>query len=130
MSRQISRRSFVGTAAAALPALAWPSSLEALQSGRRPDPWAQADAIVRRIRVPRFPSREFPITKFGAVGDGKAMCTDAVHKAIAACRAAGGGKVVVPAGRFLTGAIRLQSSVNLHLAKSATLAFSQDARDY
>jgi hypothetical protein len=41
-----------------------------------------------------------------AVGDGAALCTDAIRKAIAACRAAGGGRVVVPAGRFLTGAIR------------------------
>ena len=130
MSRQISRRTFVSIAAAALPALAWPSSLEALQRGGRPNPWAGADAIVRRIRVPRFPSREFPITKFGAVGDGVALCTDAIHKAIAACQAAGGGHVVVPAGRFLTAAIRLQSGVDLHVAKGATLAFSREARDY
>jgi len=138
MSRQISRRTFVRTAAAALPALTWlplsevegASPLAALQGGRRPDPWARADAIVRRIRVPKFASREFAITKFGAVGDGQAMCTDAIHKAIAACRSAGGGHVVVPAGRFLTGAIRLQSGVNLHLAKNATLAFSGDALHY
>jgi polygalacturonase len=138
MSGQISRRTFVKTSAAALPALAWPvlsevegaSLIEALQSTRGADPWARADAIVRRIRVPRFPSREFPITKFGAVGDGSAMCTDAIDKAIAACRAAGGGHVVVPAGRFITGAIRLQSGVDLHLVENATLAFSRDARDY
>jgi polygalacturonase len=106
------------------------AALPALQSLTTPDPWTRADAIVRTIRAPRFPSREFPITTFGAVGDGAAKCTEAIHKAIAACRAAGGGHVIVPAGRFLTGAIRLQSGVDLHLNTGATLAFSGDARDY
>src|SRR6185503_11849941 len=128
--QHISRRRFVGGLAAALPALAWPASLDALQRAAVPDPWARADAIVRAIRPPRFPGREFPITKFGAVDDGKTKCTDAIHQAIAACRAAGGGHVVVPAGRFLTGAIRLQSGVDLHLTKGGTLAFSGEARDY
>ena len=40
----------------------------------------------------------------GAVGDGEKDCTAAFRSAIAACAAAGGGRVVVPAGRFLTGA--------------------------
>jgi polygalacturonase len=136
MRQTISRRAFVAAAAAALPSLALPdlalpSSLDALQRAvAGANPWLRADAIVRAIRVPRFPSREFPITKYGAVGDGAASCTDAIRKAISACRAAGGGRVVVPAGRFLTGAIRLESGVNLHLTRNATLAFSRDAKDY
>ena len=44
-----------------------------------------------------------------------ADCTDAIRAAIAACSAAGGGRVVVPAGRFLTGAVHLKSNVNLHV---------------
>jgi polygalacturonase len=36
----------------------------------------------------------------------------------------------VPPGRFLTGAIRLRSRVELHLKRGATLAFSTDPRDY
>ena len=123
MSGMISRRAFVAGAAAAFPGLA-------LLQRPAADPWARADAIVRGIRIPRFPSRDFPITKYGAVGDGAASCTEAIHKAVAACRAAGGGRVVVPAGRFLTGAIRLESGVNLHLTRNATLAFSRDAKDY
>ena len=42
-------------------------------------------------------------------------CTAAIRAAIAACSAAGGGRVVVPAGRFLTGAVHLASNVNLHV---------------
>ena len=45
-------------------------------------------------------------------------------------RAAGGGRVVVPAGTFLTGAIHLKSSVNLHLSAGATLRFSRNPQDY
>ncbi len=50
-------------------------------------------------------------------------CSTAIRAAIDACHAAGGGRVVVPPGRFLTGAIRLRSNVNLHVSEGATLAF-------
>jgi polygalacturonase len=92
--------------------------------------WARAEEIVRGITVPTFPAREFDITTFGAIGDGQASCTDAIRKAIVACRAAGGGHVVVPDGRFLTGPVRLESGVDLHLADKATLAFTQDPGEY
>lgn len=124
---KMTRRDLLQYAVAAAPALAFASRLEAWP---RADPWERAADIVRRIVVPTFPSREFAITKFGAVGDGKTSCTDAIQKAIAACAAAGGGRVIVPNGRFLTGAIRLQSRVNLHLADKATLAFTNDLRQY
>ena len=52
-----------------------------------------------------FPDREFPITKYGAKSDGKTLCTKAFQKAMAACNKAGGGYVVVPQGKWLTGAI-------------------------
>src|SRR5262245_5629114 len=62
--------------------------------------WAQMPAILKRIVPPKFPAREFDITKYGAVGDGTADCTKAFADAIAACNKAGGGRVVVPAGKF------------------------------
>src|SRR5204862_1698394 len=43
---------------------------------------------------------------------------------------AGGGRVVVPAGTFLTGAVHLRSNVNLYLAEGATLKFSTDPEKY
>ena len=94
------------------------------------DAWAQVPQILRRIKPPAFPKRDFAITKFGAVGDGKTDCTAAIRNAIEACAKAGGGRVVVPAGTFLTGAIHLKSNVNLHVSEGATLKFSQDPKDY
>src|SRR2546429_8094247 len=94
------------------------------------DPWSQASQILARIKAPVFSARDFPITKFGAVANGKADCTEAFAKAIDACNKAGGGRVVVPAGEFLTGAIHLKSNVNLNLAKNATIKFSQDPEKY
>jgi polygalacturonase len=91
--------------------------------------WAQVPEILLRIQAPVFPARDFVITKYGAVADGKTDCTEAIRKAIDAC-AKSGGRVVIPAGDYLTGPIHLQSGVNLHLATNATLKFSTDPKAY
>jgi unsaturated rhamnogalacturonyl hydrolase len=88
--------------------------------------WEAVPGILARIRAPQFPARDFPITDFGAKGDGTTDCTGAITQAIAACHAAGGGRVVVAGGTFLTGAVHLLSNVNLHIAEGATLRFSPD----
>jgi polygalacturonase len=88
--------------------------------------WEMVPGILARIKAPVFPDRDFPITSYGAVGDGTRDCTDAFRQAIDACVAAGGGRVVVPAGRFLTGAIHLRSNVNLHVVREGTILFSTD----
>src|SRR5437867_3458222 len=85
-------------------------------SGKPGELWREADAIARRIVPPRFPSRVFDITRFGARPDGTTDSSAALRDAIARCHAAGGGQVLVPAGRFLTGPVVLRSNVNLHLA--------------
>lgn len=90
--------------------------------------WGDVDAILARIVAPTFPDRDFPITAHGAKPG--ADCTDAIHAAIAAAHAAGGGRVVVPAGEWLTGAIRLQSNVNLHVSEGATLRWTFDLTKY
>jgi unsaturated rhamnogalacturonyl hydrolase len=92
--------------------------------------WNQVPKILKRIVAPEFPRRDFVITDFGAVADGKTDCTEAIASAISACAEKGGGRVVLPAGEFLTGAIHLQSNVNLHLEKNATLKFSTDPKAY
>lgn len=82
------------------------------------------------ITVPEFPKRDFVVTEFGAVAGGATKITDAIRQAVAACHAAGGGRVVIPKGEWITGAVHLRSHVNLHLAEGAVLRFSDDPNDY
>jgi polygalacturonase len=89
-----------------------------------------AAAMMKRIQSPVFPRREFAITEYGAVNDGEKLSSLAIANAIKACSQAGGGSVVVPKGRFLTGAVHLESNVNLHLEDGATLAFTNDLKAY
>ena len=95
-----------------------------------PGAWDQVDPILARIRAPIFPKRDFEITRYGAAGDGAKDSTDAIARAITACHGAGGGRVVVPAGVFLTGPVRLQTNVDLHVASGATLRFVRDPKRY
>jgi polygalacturonase len=92
--------------------------------------WAHVPEILARIKAPVFPARDFPITKYGAVADGTTDCTSAFASAIAACQAAGGGRVVVPPGVFLSGAIHLKSRVNLHVGEGATIRFTTNTAAY
>ena len=92
--------------------------------------WATVPEIMKNIVKPVFPDSDFIITNYGAVGDGITDCTNAFKDAISACNQAGGGRVVVPEGTFLTGAIHLQSNVNLYVSKNALIRFSQDYSDY
>jgi polygalacturonase len=94
------------------------------------DPWKQVPMILARIKPPKFPNRDFSIVKYGAVADGKTDCTEAIGKAIDACSKAGGGRVLVPRGGFLTGAVHLKSNVNLHIENGAVLKFSTDTKKY
>jgi len=94
------------------------------------DAWAQVPGILKRIKRPVFPKRDFHLSRYGASGDGQADCSNAFRDAIAACSKAGGGRVVVPVGSFLTGAIHLQNNVNLHVSSGATIKFQQDPKRY
>jgi polygalacturonase len=107
--------------------LALPLAIPAFGADEQPD--EQAD-ILNRIQPPKFPERDFDITKFGAVAGGTKDSTEGIAKAIGACAEAGGGRVVVPQGVFLTGAIHLKSGVNLHVSEGATLLFSRDPKQY
>lgn len=102
----------------------------ALTQTVHPDAWAQVPQILRRIKPPVFPKRDFDISEFDATEGGLVDCTEAFRKAIAACAKAGGGRVVVPKGIWLTGAIHLKSNVNLHVSEGATVKFSRDTKSY
>jgi len=80
--------------------------------------------------LPVIPARKFVITDFGGFGDGKQSNTETFRKAIAACAAAGGGQVIVPAGTFLTGPFELTSKLALVLEKGAVIRASEKFGDY
>lgn len=83
------------------------------------------------ISVPDFSaSQRFPITDFGAAQGDQQKTSAAIAQAITAANAAGGGVVVVPEGVWPTAKIHLKSNVNLHVAKGATLLFSERPEDY
>ncbi|MCD8293092.1 MAG: glycoside hydrolase family 28 protein [Prevotellaceae bacterium] len=77
-----------------------------------------------------FPARDFSIADYGAVEGGVVVNTEAIAKAISACNQAGGGRVVVPAGEWLTGSVHLMSRVNLYLSEGAVLRFTDNPEDY
>jgi polygalacturonase len=90
-------------------------------------------ALPARAQAPAEPGSEstvFDLRHFGGVGDGQTMNTAPFARAVAACEKAGGGTVLVPAGRYLTGAIELKSHVRLCLDDGATLLASQRPDDY
>ena len=67
------------------------------------------------VQLPVFLDYTRSITEFGAVADGITLNTEAFDKAIKAVAEKGGGKVIVPAGLWLTGPIVLQSNIHLYL---------------
>ena len=81
---------------------------------------ASAQAAGRRVLA----------SEAGAVADGKTLNTQAIQKAIDQLAGSGGGTLVVPAGRFLSGAVFLKPGVNLHLEKDGVLLGSTNIDDY
>lgn len=92
--------------------------------------WKTVPDILKQIVEPVFPDKDFAVTEYGAKGDGDTDCTTAFKEAVEACNQAGGGRVVVPEGVFLTGAIHLKSNVNLYLDRGAVVSFFTNQADY
>ena len=90
--------------------------------------WQDVEKILAKIHAPQFPDKDFGIADFGAKPGDDASA--AISSAINACHDAGGGRVIIPAGEWTTGAIHLLSNVNLHVSEGATLKFSTDPKDY
>ena len=90
------RRGFIRGAGAVALALPFIQTARADVDSR--EAWQRAADIARNVKPPTFPDRVFDIRNSGAVADGKTLATRRIAKAIDACAAAGGGRVLVPAG--------------------------------
>ena len=67
------------------------------------------------------PPDTYNVRAYGAKGDSATLDTDAINRAIAAAASAGGGTVLVPAGRYRSYSIRLRSHVALYLDQGAVI---------
>lgn len=88
------------------------------------------DHVLKQIKAPKFPDREFNVIHYGADNKGIELSTNAIQSAIDDAHRLKGGRVLIPEGTFLTGALELKSNVELHLHENAYVSFSQDTRDY
>jgi len=109
---------------------AWSATEAAASWGGDPIAPIQAPFPMPQLTRPLFPARVVDIREHGAVADGVTKNTAAFAAAIRACAEAGGGRVLVPAGRWLTGPVHLRSNIDLHLAEGAVLVFSDRPEDY
>ncbi len=75
-------------------------------------------------------AKDYNVVSKGAIADGKTLNTAAIQAAIDQAYSDGGGRVVVPAGRFLSGSVVLKSGVEFHLEKNAVLLGSTHPEDY
>jgi len=88
------------------------------------------DAPSIEIHQPYLAERTCTITGYGASGNDPMLNTEAFERAIAYCAEAGGGTVIVPAGLWKTGPIRLRSGVRLHLEHGALITFDNEPALY
>lgn len=70
------------------------------------------------------------VLDYGARGDSVTMNTSSLQAVIDRCSADGGGRVVFPPGKYLTGSLLLKDDVELHVMKGATIYGSADSADY
>ncbi len=98
------RRDFLRLSGAGIAGAAWQSGSTQAQSN-----------------LPSPNSGAHDVRAFGAVGDGKTIDSPAINRAIEAAVAAGGGRVLFPAGTYLCYSIHLKSKVGLYLEQGATI---------
>ena len=82
------------------------------------------------VKVPVFKNNKVSVEKFGGVGDGITLNTNAFAKSMDALAAKGGGTLIVPKGIWFTGPIVFRSNINMHLEKGAVILFSPDFNLY
>jgi len=92
-----------------------------------PDP---VGFLMPQVQEPQIPTHTARITDFGAVSGGQVLCTAAISTGIDALTAQGGGKLIIPAGLWLTGPIVLRSDIELVVEQGALVQFTKDTKQY
>lgn len=82
------------------------------------------------VLVGCYNSKDKRITSYGAVADGITNNAVFIQKAIDGISEAGGGRLIVPPGNFMTGTLYLKSGVDFHLEQGATLLGPHNTDDY
>ncbi|MGM9971362.1 MAG: glycoside hydrolase family 28 protein [Anaeroplasmataceae bacterium] len=82
------------------------------------------------VNLPSFKDQSFNIVDFGAKEGGSENVAKAINEAIIKCNEAGGGKVIIPTGLWLTGPIEFKSDVCLFLEDGAYVIFSKSSEEY
>jgi len=72
----------------------------------------------------------YDIGEFGAQPDGRTLCTEAIQRAVDRCAEAGGGTVLIPPGRWLTGTVYLANHVTIRLENGCTVLGTTDKSQY
>jgi hypothetical protein len=72
----------------------------------------------------------FNVLSYGARNDGIVLTTDHLQKALDACGAAGGGVVLLPDGKYLTGSLFVKSNTHVLISDNAMILGSYDLADY
>ena len=101
----------------------------ALGFAQAPEDWMSGFKMPD-VKTPSIPNHSAKITDFGAVPDGKTLCTDAIAKGIDALAAQGGGRLIIPAGVWLAGPIVLKSNIELHAEEGALVQFTKDTTKF
>lgn len=94
------------------------------------DDTSRGEINVFEIEMPVFQNKDYNVIDFGAIGDGITLNTNAINNTVKACAEAGGGKVIIPKGIWLTGPITLMSNVNLYVSNGAHLQFIKNFDHY
>jgi polygalacturonase len=94
------------------------------QKSKSDDPYKGIEFKMAKVKEPVIPKNTVNIKDFGAVNGGTVLNTKAFADAIDAVSKKGGGKVIIPAGVWLTGPIILKSNLELHAEAGAIIQFS------
>ncbi|MFL9829311.1 glycoside hydrolase family 28 protein [Flavobacterium sp. ST-87] len=83
-----------------------------------------------QVQIPVFEKDTLNVVDFGAIPNTNILCTQSINEAIDRCSKSGGGVVLIPAGLWTTGPIKMKSNVNLHTQNGAFIQFTSDLSQY